>query len=212
MNGGVNMKEIKRKTSGFFLQDGLTLVMLGLALLLFAFSWQQLIGESAPYGLVGIFSVIILAGFVEWLRRRYTYPRIGYAAQSLKINPFILVPTFLVMIGLPFWIILSHGSDSSYLAAWALWIPVIIWFLIVAQLFDLGRKSGDKLYFLLAFFAVVIGTAMSLIRFASPIQACVFFFFMLGGTSIVVGLVKFVRFLRIHPIMDEDEENKQPEA
>ena len=73
MDEKVNLEEIEKKSYRNLNEDGLQEIAIGLVLTLYSGLWS-----TGIIGVIVVFQLVILPKFFELVRKRYTYPRIGY--------------------------------------------------------------------------------------------------------------------------------------
>jgi len=196
MKTSVEIGDIERKTRNLYFQDGLMDILLGVQLLLVYF-WIE-------YRLV-IYVAWIAIGpvIIEAVRKRATYPRIGYArmanqgATAVRIILICLIGIALlsvitalvfVLFGLP---VQNNWGNVIKIAA-VLFIPVIFGLLAYEH----------KVYRWLTYgLALGLGGLYFMLREPREIHI---YIVILGGIIALIGLVIFVDFIKKNPRQPEE--------
>lgn len=194
----VNLKEIQRKVYMSFFRDGLWDIFLGL----FILGWGLTILTDAAY-LPGVFFIGLY--FAAWgIKKRLTYPRIGYAKFSSTSRQritarFLILGVAVLLVGVMAAVLWGLGTRPQWLADY---FPLAfngILAAIVCLVAFWARVNRFFLYAALIFLAAVFHMWLG-IRWE--------FGFIGAGTIIVlVGLVILIVFLRKYPKIVEGTQN-----
>jgi len=196
MKPQADLGDIKRKTRHLYFQDGLMDILLGVQLLLVYF-WIE-------YRLV-IYVVWIAIGpvIIEAIRKRTTFPRIGYArmanqgATALRIILICLVGIALlsvitalifVLFGFP---VQNNWGNVIKIAA-ILFIPVIF-----------GLLAYEHKVYRWFVYGLVIGLGGLYFMLREPREIHMYIVF-LGSIITLIGLKIFVDFLKKNPRQPEE--------
>jgi hypothetical protein len=191
----LNLKQIEQKAYRGSFQDGLVEIMLGIVL----------IGLGATFGSVlYVFAVLvpifIFPRFIEAIRKRYTYPRIGYAKLPMddpkKTAKGIFGYTAIVLALMVICFLLFGKVKDA--AAYKKWSPALMGVLLVGGFLFAHGKSGCIRYIVFAVLAVVSGLLFSIMSFESY-DGLIVNFFVMGGIFIVTGSVLFTLFVHKYP-------------
>lgn len=196
MTQNINLKEIEKKAYRDSQQDGLMEVMMGLILMTFGGFFYSLI--FAFYILL-----IVFAGrIVEFIRRRYTYPRIGFVKFHEENPKDALTGVFLfevAVIVIMFTLISIFGEVTDY-SQWVKWSPLFFGMILVGPFAHAQSRSGNVRYTGYAILSVVLGLFFSLAEFASGRTGLILYLVLMGGFLLISGLFIFARFLRRYPL------------
>ena len=196
MKPQADLGDIKRKTRHLYFQDGLMDILLGVQLLLVYF-WIE-------YRLV-IYVAWIAIGpvIIEGIRKRTTYPRIGYArmanqgATAIRIILICLVGIALlsvitalifVLFGFP---VQNNWGNVIKIAA-ILFIPVIF-----------GLLAYEHKVYRWFVYGLVIGLGGLYFMLREPREIHMYIVF-LGSIITLIGLKIFVDFLKKNPRQPEE--------
>ena len=191
----INLKQIEQKAYRGSFQDGLVEIMLGIVL----------IGLGATFGSVlYVFAVLvpifIFPRFIEVIRKRYTYPRIGYAKLPMddpkKTAKGMFVYIVAVLAVFVFCLLLF--GDVKNPALLRKWSPALMGVWLVGGFLYLHGKSGNIRYIIFAVLAVVSGLLFSIMNFESY-DGLIINFFVMGCIFIVTGSVLFTLFVHKYP-------------
>jgi hypothetical protein len=181
------------------MEDGLMYIPFSLILLVMAFIVQM------PY-FVPFLAILIIFGptAIERLRKKYTYPRIGYVKLQDEDPTNVgkgffgfLFIVFLVPIAL---VIVLLGGNVT-LAMLYQWLPFAFGFVILGPCIYLVDLTGSRKFYLLGIATSVTGFLVSLIVEQGLLG---FVLYMLGWSLVIMltGFISFFRFIRKYPILD----------
>ena len=188
-----DLQELEKRSRGVFNEDGLLYVAVGLLLLL--------VGASFIYRPLLILVAIgaLLFYPLEMVRRRVTYPRLGYAKFTVApgtmrgILLFALI-TIVILMGIAF---IGGGSFQRYLPfAFSIIFALSFYFGMSNQ----GLTTADWLLI-----AVTLLTgAFASWRYPDWHDGTAVSFTSTGLIFIGFGLLKFMHFLRTVPLLDQE--------
>ncbi|MCK4459889.1 MAG: hypothetical protein KAU52_09260 [Methanosarcinales archaeon] len=200
MTQEINLKELEKKAYHDSQQDGLMEVMMGLILMTFGGFFYSPI--FAFYILLIIFSGKI----VEFVRRRYTYPRIGFVKFREENPKEALTGVFLfelAVIVIIFTLISISGDVKDY-SLWVKWSPLFFGMILVGPFAHAQSRSGSVRYTGYAILSVILGLFFSLIEFGSGCTGLILYLVLIGVFLVLGGLVIFIRFLRKYPLPETE--------
>jgi len=202
MSQNIDWKEIERKAYRDVQQDGLGEFLIGIGMVLVA----GII--LTPTFLKGLFYIPILLSsrIGEALRRRFTYPRIGYAKLQSE-DPkktvggiFLIIFVLLAIMAL----VLTLFGDVRDFTLWMKWFPAFCGTLLVGLFLDLADKSGTGRHYVFALLSVISGFSFSLIPFNEMMMGLTMYFLSMGAVMIITGFVLFLWFLHKNPLPAEE--------
>ncbi len=196
MSTQIDLLKIEKKAYKDSQQDGLMEVMMGLILMTFGGFFYSPI--FAFYILLIVFSGRI----VEAIRRRYTYPRIGFVKFHRENPKDALTGVFLfelAVIVIMFTLISLFGNVKDY-SQWVNWAPLFFGMILVGPFAHAQSRSGSVRYTGYAILSVVLGVFFSLIEFGSGCTGLILYLVLIGGFLVLSGLAIFIRFLRKYPL------------
>ena len=197
MSSRFNFSSLEKKVFKDSLQDGITEILASILFVFFAITYgKDLFVISA---ILGIF---VLVPGIGVLKKRFTYPRTGYAKldeekpkiplKSMAI--FILIVAGFAVIS---FFLLGNIQDDLTLRKWS---PAIAGVICSGGFFYLALKSGlIRLYVFIAI-AVSSGIIFSAMKFEGDYTGMSLFFFIIAIMTFISGIVHFVSFLRENPI------------
>ena len=200
MTQEINLKELEKKAYHDSQQDGLMEVMMGLILMTFGGFFYST--AFAFYILLIIFSGKI----VEFVRRRYTYPRIGFVKFREENPKEALTGVFLfelAVIVIIFTLISISGDVKDY-SLWVKWSPLFFGMILVGPFAHAQSRSGSVRYTGYAILSVILGLFFSLIEFGSGCTGLILYLVLIGVFLVLGGLVIFIRFLRKYPLPETE--------
>jgi hypothetical protein len=196
MTQNLNLKEIEKKAYRDSQQDGLMEVMMGLILMTFGGFFYS------PVFSFYILLIVFAGRIVEFIRRRYTYPRIGFVKFHEENPKDALTGVFLfevAVIVIMFTLISIFGEVTDY-SQWVDWSPLFFGMILVGPFAHAQSKSGNVRYTGYAILSVVLGLFFSLAEFASGRTGLILYLVLMGGFLFISGLFIFARFLRRYPL------------
>jgi hypothetical protein len=211
MSDNADILELEQETYRYSTQDGLAEIHIGLGLIILACVIEVL--DYSSYDVFcwyGIFFLLIVfrTPILEKLRRKVTYPRIGYVKirQDEPSQPLMVVlfSVLTISVGVSLALVIIPSDISFYYALWK-YSPVSIGVVMILRSFFLVEKTGDRRYFAFGLLTVTTGLFFALLEFEPPRAGPVLYVLGWGVVIILVGLTTFIRFIRKYPIIDPDE-------
>ena len=194
MSQTVDLEHLEKESRRLFAEDGLLYIFLGLLLLLVG------VGFAVPglSWLVGFSAVLIFP--VEVLRRRITYPRLGYARFSAPPGTVrgMLAFAAIVVVGLVVIAFAAGGRFQAYLPlAFSIVFALSLYFGMAVH----GVRARDWLIIGLALAAGLFTTW----RYDDWHDGTAVLFGLMGVVSLLIGFIKLIRFMRKYPMPAESE-------
>jgi len=199
----LNLKQIEQKAYGVSFQDGLVEIMLGILLISLGATFG-----SVLYIFAILIPIFLFPRFIEVIRKRYTYPRIGYAKLPMddpkKTAKGIFGYTAVVLALMVICFLLFGKVKDA--AAYKKWSPALMGVLMVGGFLYAHGKSGNIRYIVFAVLAVVSGLLFSIMSFESY-DGLIVNFFVMGGIFIVTGSILFTLFVHRYPKSIKEAKN-----
>ena len=196
-----DLEEMEQKTYKEFMQDGFTEIFVGI----FLVGMGSLFAVERTIVFIMLFAVIFFPRIMERLKRRYTYPRIGYA--KLHVDPpkktargifsYILV----VIVAMAVALFIIFGDISVDL--WYRWSPTLMGAMMTGAFIYLAGKTGDSRYYGIAVFGLAAGVVLSTYGFDSMWTGHTVYLLFMGFLFIGLGMVQFAYFLSKYPLQEE---------
>jgi hypothetical protein len=176
------------------------------------FGGMLLLGLGAMWlvapGTVGIFAalyVIFGLPLIERVKRRVTYPRIGYAKPPgegtrrlvLGMLGYVVAMfalTVLVMVG-------TGGADSA--AQWRRWAPLMFGLMSSGGFLHTARISGLARYRVIAIGSIALGFGIGWSGDGADYSGVAVHLLVLGTVLVVIGLVELLRFVRADSVSSD---------
>jgi hypothetical protein len=201
MSSEIDIKKIEQKTYRDAQQDGMTEILMGICL-------AALAGRvySIVFTFVLIFPFLLLGPVLQIIRKRFTYPRIGYVKlvdekpRQLLTGIFLFMIALVVIFALAF-IIFGDVRDWDM---WMRWLPAWLGILLVGMFFSFVKKSGDSIHYVFAVLSLAGGLALSVIGFKSIHTGLMLYLLLMGLTLISYGLIKLILFRRRFPKSEKE--------
>jgi len=159
--------------------------------------------------LISLLVIFLGNPLLERLKKRYIYPRIGY----VKLRPEKEAdPKGIAVAGIVYVVILLGSMGLFHLTmgeerGWAFWfnyfLPGSTGFMLAIGPFWLGETYGVKRGYVFAALFLLSGIAIPVLGIASGYGAVGLECLVVGGISLISGVIMFTRFLRNYPIPAE---------
>jgi len=195
MEHEIDLKQIEQKTFRDSQQDGLLELVMGICMVAIStrlFSRVLVVMLALP--------VILFGPLLVAMRKRFTYPRIGYVKlipdKPKEVIRAISIVTLIVIAVMAVAFILF--ADVRDFNLWMRWIPTWAGVVLAGMFSSFGSKSGCLRFYVFALWSLVGGFVLSVIRFEAVETGTLLYFALMGSLLIPWGLVTFIRFLREH--------------
>ncbi|MFX0124779.1 MAG: hypothetical protein ACFFAE_14205 [Candidatus Hodarchaeota archaeon] len=209
MNEKIDLKEIEQQTYHEFMIDGITEILLGIILIFMPVLF------TIPVSVVFIpFYLYFISPFIELIRERTTYPRLGRVkfkredekeGYSVKrsLLEFLLFILGTVAITLTMMIIIEGQFEFFLIHRW---FPFLFGLIMFGPSLFLVDKTGQRHYYILGVFSTILGFFFSILDFPGEMTGLFLFFFTLGVLSIILGIIRYIWFIRTYPVIHMEEE------
>lgn len=202
----INVREIERKTFQESQRDGVMEIAIGMC---FVAMSARLLSRALIFTLV--FPLFLPRLLVVTLRKRFTYPRVGYVKfipdSAKEIVPGILL-LMLVLIAVMAIALLLFGDVGDF-DLWVKWCPALFGVQLASFFVMLASKSGSNRHYLFAAWSAMAGFLSAIPNFEFRTAGVFVFFLTVGALLTFWGHVLFIRFLRNYPLPAEEGINAQ---
>ncbi|MGD2247747.1 MAG: hypothetical protein PVF58_05025 [Candidatus Methanofastidiosia archaeon] len=198
----INLEKMEQKAYQESMQDGLTEVLLGILL----------VGMGALFNIksffpafFAVFVIFVFPRILERLKRRYTYPRIGYAKlhedppKTIAVGIFSYMLIVVVVMVVVLFVIFSGISADL----WYRWTPTFMGAMLTGALIYLAGKSGDSRNYGIALLGLVTGIVLSGYPFEFMWTGLIVYLLVMGSLFIGLGLVRFGYFVHTFPVQED---------
>jgi hypothetical protein len=200
----VDLMEIEQKAYRESAQDGFTEIFVGILLIGMGIFFTIKV-KSLSLVFIVLFAVFA-PRLLERLKRKYTYPRIGFVElhldppkkTALGILSYILL-VIVVMIVVLFIIFSDISVDLVYR-----WFPTLMGAMLIGGFVYLAGKSGDPRYYGIAVFGLIVGIILSIYQFDFMWTGIIIYLFFMGACFIGLGIGRFMYFLHRYPLQEEN--------
>jgi len=206
MSSTIALKEAERKAFATTHQDGLWDFLLGLLFLMFAIA-PLLSGTLGDFWSSAVFVPFWLFGYitVRVVRKRVVLPRMGQVrfgeTRRRRIFTFLVVVTILNLAALALGFIAHQRPlEAPRLPSAFVGLMAMVGFSTAACFLDARRLYFYGFLVLLSLF----GGEWLYREFGAPHHGYPITFGLTAGTMLLVGLTRFTRFLREHPLQPEN--------
>jgi hypothetical protein len=166
-------------------------------------TWFRLI-----FCIFGMLCFIFLFQFYKVFRKKYVYPRIGYVKlreyEPPKVTSRVIaVVILMIATAITLIYIISIGVVTTDLVY--RWGPAIFGLIMLVASFYLKDRTGQNISYLFGALLTITGVVVALAEFISTDMVYVIYFDGWGIALFVLGIVKFVLFIRKYPIIGTPE-------
>ena len=189
--------------------DGITEILLGIVLIFMPLLFTiPIFVVSVPF--------LLLYGplIIESIRERTTYPRLGRVEfkqdakkedYSIKrsLLEFLLFILAAIVIAFITMILIEGEFQSSLIYKW---MPLLFGLIMFGPSLYLVDKTGLQRYYFLGVFSTILGFFFSVFEFPDEMLGLYFYFFTLGVLSIILGIIRYIRFIQTYPVIQMEEE------
>lgn len=190
------LKVIEQKTFRESQQDGLLELVMGLCMVLMS---SRLLSPA----LVGMLALpaVLFWPVLEAMRRRFTYPRVGYVKlipdkpKDVIRGIFLVTLVVLVVLGVALW---TTGKIRDF-DLWMRWCPFWGGTVLAGMFSSFASKSGSARYTLFALWSFASGFVLSVLKFEEVETGTLLYFAVMGLVLIPFGMARFVSFLHKYP-------------
>jgi len=187
------------------MKDGFTEILSG-----FFFIMTPIIFIQPSFiGIFVVFYILFLPQYIEIIRKRYTYPRVGYVklrTDSLDYRPkALLALLFFVIVSSAILVMLMTQNVTEYYN-WFIMFPFILGTAMLAPSAYLVDRTGSRIYWGFGIVTTILGLIISTFTLSfsldGPFDGLFVFSMLLGIGLLLGGFAKFVYFLRTNPVID----------
>ena len=205
MSQSADFRKLEQKAYLSYHQDGLIDLIIGSIVLCIAIS------EATDSSIWNLIALLLIFAYMP-LKRRITFPRLGYVKFNVKrggvnmrLAGVVAIGVLVISLVSILVLLLSGKSSSSPLILAVRQSPLLVYALLGFIGFGLAglvlRLPRLFLYALLSLVMMISGHLLNL-----PLWLP---FLLLGGTILAIGAVLLIGFLRRYPIAEEDKNGPQ---
>jgi len=216
MNEEESLKTIEQESFRDLREDGFNEINFGIMLLLLfnaiyikpgpptiLDAWFRLV-----FCIFGMLYFIFPLQFYKVFRNKYVYPRIGYVKlreyEPPKVTSVVIAVVILMIVtAITLIYIITIGVVTTDLVY--RWSPAFFGLIMWIASFYLKDKTGQNRYYLFGALMTITGVAVGLAEFISADMVTVIYFDGWGIALFVLGVIKFVLFIRKYPIIGTPE-------
>ena len=200
MAENINLKEMEKKAFRDSNQDGLMEIIFGI----FLFAIAGYIG-TGDFPILLILLPTFGPIWMQIIRNKFTYPRIGYAKPSLKISKKIVLSVFLYMfVVISIVILVPIVGDIWDLSLFYNWSPGFLGILTIVVFFYIGFRLGSFRYYIFSALSLVGFFSLFFINFDTIKRGLEMYFLFMSSFLIISGFIFFIHFLRKYPVQSEE--------
>ncbi len=216
MNEEESLKTIEQESFRETREDGFNETNFGIMLLLLFNAIYEKPGYPSIFDvwfnlivcIFGMLYFIFLLQFYKVFRKKYVYPRIGYVKlreyEPPKVTSRVIaVVILMIATAITLIYIISIGVVATDLVY--RWGPAFFGLIMLVASFYLKDKTGQNRYYLFGALMTITGVAVAFAEFISTDMVSVIYFDGWGIALFVLGIVKFVLFIRKYPIIGTPE-------
>jgi hypothetical protein len=209
VNKDADLKQLEQATFRVANQDGLTEIMMGLMIMVIA-----IILVNSTYSYLVALIIIFHPVFMERIKEKYTYPRIGRVKlreeQENIYGPYWAVFAIIMLAAL-ISVVASSIIENELLDLVARWSTLIMGIGLLQPFTFLVQRSGLKGYYGVGAIIAVLGAAFVVLEFESSLVRMSLYLLVVGGFLFLAGLASLVRFARKYPVLDLEDAGYEQE-
>ena len=184
-------------------RDGITEILLGLLLITFG----ALFALETPLAALGALLPFALNPLGKMLKRRYVYPRTGYAkvakkkgaARGIAMTAVVALAILVGVLGVSIWLLGRERGSSLWLSHF---VPAVGGLLMAIGPWTIAWSYRLARWYVLALLFAFGGVAIPLLGIAEGYAAIALQSVIVGGLSFLFGMALFILFLRKTPRKD----------
>jgi hypothetical protein len=203
MSDNADIHELEQETYRYSMQDGLAEILIGLILVT-----STVVIEDFPRHGYFLWLIVLMIPIWEKLRRKFTYPRIGFVKvrqdEPSRPGMAVLLLVMAILVVVPITWVLIPSDSPIYDTLWR-YLPVAFGVMMILPSYFLVEKTGDRRYYAFGLLTVITGLIFALLEFEPPRAGPVLYLHGWGVAIILVGLTTFIRFIRKCPLIEPDE-------
>jgi hypothetical protein len=182
-------------------KDGFSQIMIGLFMVIIALFLYIGIDSYA------VFILILFPGLIESLRKRITYPRIGYAKlednRKVSSGVWAFIVALIIAVGVVIFVIETSNSSLEQAAAQYRILMGVFAMLIIGFLGYASIKYKSKAVMVYGGFAIVFITVTLIFKVDQSFVT--WFLFGFGVLNLVYGIYALIKFLKAYPVLKDAE-------
>ena len=199
MNANLDAKAIERNVWQDWMRDGLMELFLGTYLLLAGVVIQ------ADMSTLFILLMVFVPGVVKMMKKRFTYPRIGYVKfpeHDQNVGRKMGIALLAVLLALA--IVVLYTTRNEKIRALYQWVPLLPAICLTFGFVITGRKTGFTRYHLMAVLVLIAGLSVPLVDLPSRMDNIALYLLVVGAILFVWGMAVFIKFLYNYPVRPDD--------
>lgn len=211
MTENIDSKEARKKAVQSLHQDGVLDIMWGIICLVVGLYLYFNIRQDINLIVLLILPAIIVGPMSTGMRKRFTYPRIGYVDIRTTKRMVMLLIAGLVLFAAGLFFLFTRNIISIP-AGFFRALPAVILAVLGIFFFSFAQRYSFKRYYLYAL-AVGAGIALLFILKQHMLINFIYSMFLIAAVMIPGGIYTFARFISTKPILTEySKEFKDNEA
>jgi hypothetical protein len=192
------------------MKDGITEIVAG-----FFFIMTPIIFIQPSFvSIFVVFYILFLPQYVEIIRKKYTYPRVGYVklrTDTADNRTKALLLLVLVVIVISAILVMLMTQYPTYYYNWFIMFPFIIGMTMLGPSAYLVDRTGARIYWGFGVMTTILGFMVSYLTTIfppdGPFDGLFAFSELLGIGLLIGGFIKFMYFIRANPVIEIQEDN-----
>ena len=187
----INLEKVEQNARRVFNQDGLIYIFMGALLAMVGWSFS----DTRFSGLGGLAPLLIFP--IEIVRRRVTYPRVGYArfSPAKGVSRGIIGFAVVAVVALTLVAFVGNGRFQQYM-------PIAISIVFALSYYFGALMEGLHWYSIAIIALILVGGGAVTILFEDWHWGTAVLFWFMAIILIPIGAVKLIRFIRDNPIVE----------
>jgi hypothetical protein len=204
VNEQQDLKIIEQESYRELLQDGFTEMLTGSIFL----ALPAILIKPAFVSIFVVFYIFFIPQAVEVIRKKYTYPRIGYVRphedEPLTLSLGVVMTVLLIFIII---IAVLYSASIGVIDRFFIlkWMPAVVGFIMCGPSLYLKDKTGRASYYLPGILMPITGLATSLADFLTAEVGTSLYMVGWGLAFVLLGIIRFALFIHKYPVIDDVE-------
>jgi hypothetical protein len=185
--------------------DGIMELLLGIVLFFWAGTWAR-----SSFTVFLAFIPLFGNRVIEALKKKYTYPRIGYVEfkkEEENLGWGILGYVLVVIAVVSVVAAIFYGGNLVEFDIYR-WVPLALGGIFLGSMIYLHSKSGDPVVYLYMFVTLVGGGFFTFYELNTGIRGIELYLLFLAGFFLIVGVIRLLTFMRRNPVVVMPDANE----
>ncbi len=197
---GPGLEDLTREVAASEYADGLLEIAVGFLLLCLGTLWM---GSPGLLPILAALAVLFGPAVITRVKRRITYPRIGYADYPIDTSiDGGGVLGFVVGGVTATAVVVTATGGIADVEAWRQWSGLLAGILVSGGFFSAARRSSLRRHWVLGATSIAVGLIVGLLTEGADYAAVSWYFVGMGGLLALTGAIELAAFARHYPVVE----------